>query len=116
LSEVTHRKLSLLRRTRRSPEGAPASPGSRPFFFDVSGCPPPERPTDRYDLALSVSEEKDDLRGVFFYDAEIFDASAMERLRGHFLTLLEGIVAEPNRPVSLQPLLTPEERLRILVQ
>jgi len=85
-------------------------------FFDVGGFPPLERPTERYDLALSVSEEKDDLRGVFFYDAELFDASAMERLRGHFLTLLEGIVAEPDRRVSLQPLLTPEERRRILVQ
>ena len=85
-------------------------------FLDVGGWPPPDRLTERYDLALSVSEEKDDLRGVFFYDAEIVDASAMERLRGHFLTLLEGIVAEPDRRVSVQPLLTPEERRRILVQ
>ena len=85
-------------------------------FFGIGGGSPLERPAERYDLALSVSEETDDLRGVFFYDAEIFDAPTIERLQGHFLTLLEGIVAEPNRRVGLQPLLTLEERHRILVQ
>src|SRR5713101_1726070 len=47
-------------------------------FFGIGGGSPLERPAERYDLALSVSEETDDLRGVFFYNAEIFDAPTIE--------------------------------------
>src|SRR4030042_1035694 len=37
-------------------------------------------------------------------------------MAGHFRTLLEGIVAHPNRPIAEFPILTPAEAHQILVE
>ncbi|WP_434047551.1 MULTISPECIES: amino acid adenylation domain-containing protein [Sorangium] len=47
------------------------------------------------------------------YAAERFDAAAIERLTGHFQSLLENIVAEPERPASQISMLTKEERTQL---
>jgi amino acid adenylation domain-containing protein len=47
------------------------------------------------------------------YDRGRFDAAEMARLLGHFQALLEGIVADPDRPVSALPLLTESERRQL---
>ncbi len=46
----------------------------------------------------------------------MFDAATIERMAGHFATLLEGIVAHPECAVGKLPLLTSAERHRLLVQ
>ena len=68
-----------------------------------------------FDLSLDISENVGCLVGRLEYNAELFDASTIERLAGHWQVLLAGRVADPSRLVSELPLLTPQERQQILV-
>ncbi|OBI00954.1 non-ribosomal peptide synthetase [Mycobacterium sp. E2733] len=63
-----------------------------------------------FDLMMEVGEHDGKLSGVLQYNTDLFDAGTIERLAGHFATLLGGIVADPGRPVSQLPLLTEAER------
>jgi len=70
----------------------------------------------KFDLTLSMAEDGDGLGGVFEYNVDLFDAATIERMIAHFQRLLEGIVADPNRPISELPLLTEAEREQLLVE
>ena len=48
------------------------------------------------------------------YDARQFDATAVIRMLGHFNTLLEGIVSNPEQRLSDLPLLTSAERQQLI--
>ena len=61
-------------------------------------------------------EQKVGLKGRIEYNSDIFDAETIERLSGHFTTLLEGIVAAPQAHLSELPLLTEAEREQLLVK
>jgi amino acid adenylation domain-containing protein/non-ribosomal peptide synthase protein (TIGR01720 family) len=50
------------------------------------------------------------------YDCQRFDDATIARMAGHFQTLLEGIVANPQQQVSQLPLLTLRERHQLLVE
>ena len=71
--------------------------------------------TAMFDLTLSIIEEADELKGVFEYNTDLFDAVTIQRIAGHFQTLLEGMVAEPEVSISQLPLLTTAERHQLLV-
>jgi aspartate racemase len=69
----------------------------------------------KYDLTLVLREQDNGLGMVFDYNAEMFDASTIERMLGHFKTLLEGIVANPDQSIAELPLLTADEQHQLLV-
>lgn len=50
------------------------------------------------------------------YDRDRFDADIIDRMAGHFLTLLEGITLNPHRTPGELPLLTPAEQDLLLVE
>lgn len=75
-----------------------------------------EQQEGQFDLTLEIIEGKDSLFGVFKYNTDLFDAATINRMAGHFQTLLEGIVKEPEQPVSQLPLLTEAERHQLLVE
>jgi amino acid adenylation domain-containing protein/non-ribosomal peptide synthase protein (TIGR01720 family) len=54
--------------------------------------------------------------GALEYNTDLFDAAAIGRMLGHFQTLLEGIVADPQQHVSNLPILTQPERHTLLVE
>jgi non-ribosomal peptide synthetase component F/thioesterase domain-containing protein len=64
----------------------------------------------KYDLTLVMREQDEGLGMVFDYNAELFDASTIARMLGHFKTLLEGIVANPDQLIAELPLLTAAEQ------
>ncbi|MFD2420538.1 non-ribosomal peptide synthase/polyketide synthase [Amycolatopsis pigmentata] len=65
-----------------------------------------------FDLALSFTDFDDRLVGEAMYNTDLFDADTIERLVGHLGVLLAAVADDPERPVSLLPLLTePELRL-----
>ena len=72
--------------------------------------------TSPFDLALFLREREGKLIGFFEYNTDLFDRSTIERMVGHFQTLLEGIVADPDQPISTLPLLTEDERHQLLVE
>ena len=51
-----------------------------------------------------------------YYDRQRFDANIIDRMAGHFLTLLEGITVNPHRTAGELPLLTPAEQDLLLVE
>ncbi|OUL34272.1 hypothetical protein BV372_14215 [Nostoc sp. T09] len=67
----------------------------------------------KYDLTLVLREQDNGLGMVFDYNAEMFDAITIEQMLGNFKTLLEGIVANPDQPISELPLLTVPEQQKI---
>ncbi|MBD1806974.1 hypothetical protein H6F98_16165 [Microcoleus sp. FACHB-SPT15] len=65
-----------------------------------------ENGTADFDLSLSMVEGAQELTGVFKYNTDLFDDATITQMLGHFQTLLEEIVANPEQPISsLLPLL-----------
>ncbi len=69
----------------------------------------------KFDLTLSLQNTATGLVGMWEYKADLFDAATIERMSGHFQTLLEGIVANPQERISQLPLLTELEQQQLLV-
>jgi amino acid adenylation domain-containing protein/non-ribosomal peptide synthase protein (TIGR01720 family) len=66
-----------------------------------------------FDLDVEFTERAGALHTVIEYNTDLFDAPTIERLAGHLLVLLAGVVADPARPVSELPLLTPAEHRQL---
>ncbi len=71
--------------------------------------------TTQFDLTLELTETAQGLAGRVEYATDLFEAATIERLIGHFRTLLEGIIAQPDARLSELPLLTEAERRQLLV-
>ncbi|MEH2041206.1 non-ribosomal peptide synthetase [Nostoc sp.] len=72
--------------------------------------------TAKFDLTLDLSETPNGIVGWVEYNTDLFDATTIERMVGHFQTLLEGIVNNPEQRLADLPLLTPKEEQQILVE
>ncbi len=72
--------------------------------------------TAKFDLTLYVRESEEGFRVSLQYATDLFESSTIERMAGHFETLLEGIVADPERRISKLPLLTEAEQHQLLVE
>jgi amino acid adenylation domain-containing protein len=75
-----------------------------------------ESVTAKFDLTLAMEERESGLRGVLEYNSDLFDGTTISRMLGHFQTLLEGIVANPEQRLLALPLLTEAERHQLLVE
>nr|WP_253835268.1 non-ribosomal peptide synthase/polyketide synthase [Actinokineospora globicatena] len=62
-----------------------------------------------FDLSVEFSERADQLDCVLEYSTDLFDPATVERFAGHLLTLLAGIAAAPDRPMTELPWLTGTE-------
>jgi len=70
----------------------------------------------KFDLSLSMSERQGSLSASLNYNTDLFDASTIERMIGHFQVLLEAIVANPDQRIGDLPLLTEAEKHQLLVE
>jgi amino acid adenylation domain-containing protein len=68
----------------------------------------------RFDVELSTIVAGEVLRGLLRYRTELLDDSTGQSLASALLRMLEGAVADPDRPVGSIPLLTSENRERRL--
>ncbi|HEY2953461.1 MAG TPA: amino acid adenylation domain-containing protein, partial [Verrucomicrobiae bacterium] len=88
--------------------------------FDLPGLKLEPLPVDsgsvQFELTLSMEETEQGLKGLLEYNTDLFDAATMTRLLEHFQSLLEGIVAAPDQPISTLPLLGQSERRRLLTE
>lgn len=75
-----------------------------------------ENLTAKFDLTLSIEENSQGLIGVWEHNTDLFDASTIQRMIGHFQTLLEEIVAHPEQSVGKLPLLTKTEQQQLLME
>lgn len=75
-----------------------------------------DRGTANLDLALDMSDTPDGFYGRLEYSTDLFDADRIARMAGHFATLLEGVAADPDCPISALPILTPPERHQLVAE
>lgn len=73
-----------------------------------------EKTTVRNDLILSIEETESGLIGYWQYNTVLFHTATIERLKEHFLTLLEEIVSNPQQSIGDLPLLTASEHHQLL--
>jgi amino acid adenylation domain-containing protein len=66
------------------------------------------------DISLMVGEGTEGITGIFGFNADLFRTESIERLAGHYLTILRAAAANELTPVGEIPLLTEEETQVIL--
>ncbi len=70
--------------------------------------------TAKFDLTLVMWEAEGQFQGFFEYNLDLFEPSTVARLAGHFITLLQGAISDPELPVAKLPLLTEAEYQQLL--
>src|ERR1044071_164031 len=66
--------------------------------------------TAKFDLTMTMVEEVEGrLTGAAEYNTDLFNPSTIDRMVGHFQTLLESAVAGPQQRIADLPLLTRAE-------
>ena len=75
-----------------------------------------ETGTTKLDLMLSMRETEDGWVGVWEYSLDLFEPATVARLAERFERLLEAALANPGQRITELPLLTEEERRRLLVE
>lgn len=103
--------------------------GAHPLFQALfSMQPPPEAPpagwdftqmdvpsqVTKFDLYLELEERADGLFGRFIYNRDLFGAPTVERMVGHYLTLLDSITRDASMPLRALDVLTEPERRALL--
>ncbi len=68
-----------------------------------------------HDLGLVLADDRSQLRGWLEYNADLFDTTTIARLSGHFLVLLESIVANAQQRLADLTILTDDERRMLLI-
>ncbi|MBW4575169.1 MAG: amino acid adenylation domain-containing protein [Aphanothece sp. CMT-3BRIN-NPC111] len=107
-----------------APSPALDLPGLVASFINI------EAKTTRFDLEFHLWDSKEGfrniygdqwkhsqgLRGVVVYNTDLFDRATITRMLGHFQTLLENIVANPQARVADVPLMSKAELHQLLVE
>ncbi len=74
------------------------------------------RDTAIFELFLNVAEQDGALFFRCDFNTGLFELATIQRWLGHLRTLLESIVADPQRPLAELSLLTESERRQLLVE
>ena len=69
----------------------------------------------KFDIFAAFIERDGEMMLRVEYSTELFAAASIERMLGHFQTLLEGIVAKPERSIDTYPILSEAENQRLLI-
>ncbi|MDZ8090978.1 MAG: amino acid adenylation domain-containing protein [Nostoc sp. DedQUE05] len=75
-----------------------------------------ENRTAKFDLTLSMQETESGLLGEWEFNSDLFDATTISRMAGHFQTLLENVVANPQQKIAELSLLSAREQHQLLVE
>ncbi|PHM07995.1 non-ribosomal peptide synthetase, partial [Nostoc sp. 'Peltigera malacea cyanobiont' DB3992] len=71
--------------------------------------------TAKLDLEFHLWQDLESLKGQMVYSTDLFDDKTITRMLGHFQTLLESIIANPEQRISDLSLLTVQERQELLI-
>src|SRR5205823_7056345 len=70
----------------------------------------------KFELTLSLQNTKQGLLTTVEYNTDLFDPATIARMLGHFQTLLEGMITDPEQRLADLPLLTAGEKQQLLVE
>jgi amino acid adenylation domain-containing protein len=73
-----------------------------------------EATSTKFDLSLSMGEQKNGLRAAMQYRSALFDATTIDRMLGHLAMVLDGASRAPETRISALPLVTERERVQLL--
>ncbi|MFO0762661.1 MAG: amino acid adenylation domain-containing protein [Byssovorax sp.] len=69
-----------------------------------------ENATTKFDILLVMIEGSSQISGIVEYALDLFEPASIDRMMGHFETLLDGIAERPSAPIWDLPLLPASER------
>jgi amino acid adenylation domain-containing protein len=75
-----------------------------------------EQHSSQSDLEMIFEAGDGPIEGMLRYNKDLFEAGTARRMVGHFLTVLDGIADDPDRPLSRLPWLTEAERRLVLCE
>ena len=70
----------------------------------------------QFDLELEILDRGDELKSVIKYNTDLFHKETIERMAGHFSSLLIGIANNPLQRIADIPLLTLDEKEELLIR
>ena len=79
-------------------------------------CIEVETGSTKFELCMVLDDREDGLLCRLIYNTALFDATTIQRMAGHWHTLLEGIAEDAGRKISEYPILTQAERQQLLVE
>ncbi|XXX82580.1 amino acid adenylation domain-containing protein [Sorangium sp. So ce134] len=77
---------------------------------------PTELDTAQCDLTLALQEREEGLVGSLNYATALFERETVERYRGYWLRVLEGMVADDRQPIGAIAVLSRAEWQRVVVE
>ena len=84
--------------------------------LELPGLTLEDFPASRFakvDVNLMLVADRDRFTGILEYDTRIFDPPTLGRLAGHLERLMGSALADPLRPLSSLPLVSPAEELQL---
>ncbi|MEH2238954.1 amino acid adenylation domain-containing protein [Nostoc sp.] len=75
-----------------------------------------EHKVARFDLALFLTETEQGISGKWQYNSDLFNATTITRMTGHFQTLLNSIISQPDTQIGSLEMLTEAERKQQAIQ
>ncbi|MDZ8051396.1 MAG: amino acid adenylation domain-containing protein [Aulosira sp. ZfuCHP01] len=72
--------------------------------------------TSNMDITLSLGDRPEGLEGYLEYNSDLFDGTTITRMVGHFQTLLQNVVANPEQKLSELPLLTQAQKQQLQLE
>ena len=83
-------------------------PGFEISLFNI------DRKTSPVDLQISFAEGTEELGLLLEYNTDIFEPTTIRRMGGQLVSLLEVLLAQPERPISSLSLLSDRERHHVI--
>jgi aspartate racemase len=72
--------------------------------------------TAKIDLMFTLREVQPQIEATVQYSTDLFDAPTVERMFGHYRTILENIVAQPDRRISELAMITSDQQQQLLTE
>ena len=66
-----------------------------------------------FDLTMQILETDQGLTATLVYNTDLFEAATIRRMLGHYVSLLEAILADPDQRLSDLPLLSEDEHRQL---
>ena len=86
----------------------PGQPGARAKPVMV------QKGTTQMDLAIDLFQSQAGLSGTIEYSTDLFEPATIERMVGHYHTLVEDMLDDPDQPIAGLRMLTSSERRQVV--
>src|ERR1051325_8846022 len=72
--------------------------------------------TSKVDLTLDLSDEPGGIKGHIEYATDLYDEATIERMKQHYLNVVQSVASDPRQPIAAIKLLAEQERQQLLFE